>query len=121
MPCVRRRRHDRERVSQNMKALGDRRGHIRLEVVGALWGTLEVNRPARVVNVSGTGALIASPNPVAVDSTQAVRLTLDGREFTLEARVRHMRRAPESIEDGARYHIGLEFLGAPAALALALG
>jgi hypothetical protein len=103
-----------------MKALGDRREHIRLEVVGALWGTLEVNRPARVVNVSGTGALIASPAPVAVDSTQTVRLTLDGREFTLEARVRHMRQAPDST-DGASYHIGLEFLGDPAALALALG
>ena len=109
-----------ERVPQDMKALGDRREQIRLEVVGSLWGTLDANRRARVVNVSGTGALIASPVPVAIDSTQTVRLTLDGREFTLEARVRHMKQIASPAEDGTQYQIGLEFVGASAALALAL-
>jgi hypothetical protein len=103
-----------------MKALGDRREHIRLEVVGSLWGTLDVNKRARVVNVSGTGALIASPIPAAVDSTQTVKLTLEGREFTLEARVRHMKEVANPSDDGTQYQIGLEFLGTSPALALAL-
>jgi hypothetical protein len=104
-----------------MKALGDRREQIRLEVVGSLWGTLDVNRRARVVNVSGAGALIASPVPVAVDSTQTVKLTLEGREFTLTARVRHMKQVDSPTDDGTQYQIGLEFLETSPALSLALG
>ncbi len=120
MPSATSGSRDSERVPQDMKALGDRREHIRLEVVGSLWGTLDVNKRARVVNVSGTGALIASPIPAAVDSTQTVKLTLDGREFTLEAKVRHLRQIVQPGEDGTQYQIGLEFLGASPALALAL-
>ena len=120
MPCGTPGIRTSERVPERMKALGDRREHIRLEVVGSLWGTLDVDRRARVVNVSGTGALIASPVPAAVDSTQTVRLTLGGREFKLEARVRHMSQVAGPVEDGNQYQIGLEFLGAPAALARAL-
>lgn len=104
-----------------MKALGDRREQIRLEVVGSLWGTLDMNRRARIVNVSGAGALIASPVPVAVDSTQTVKLTLEGREFTLSARVRHMKQVDSSTDDGTQYQIGLEFLEPSPALSLALG
>jgi len=121
MHSARPRSRNDELVLEEMRALGDRREQVRLEVVGTLWGTLEVNRPARVVNVSGSGALIVSATPATIDSTQMVRLTLDGREFKLEARVRHMRHVADGSEDGANYHIGLEFLGAPAALALALG
>ena len=44
-------------------ALGDRRSRVRLEVVGALWATLELTEPARVVNISREGALITSPVP----------------------------------------------------------
>ena len=120
MPSATSESRDSERVPEDMRALGDRREHIRLEVVGSLWGTLDVNKRARVVNVSGTGALIASPVPAAIDSTQTVRLTLDGREFTLEARVRHLKQVANPGDDGTRYQIGLEFLGASPALALAL-
>lgn len=120
MPTATPQSRNSERVPLDMKALGDRREHIRLEVVGSLWGTLDVNKRARVVNVSGTGALIASPIPAAVDSMQTVKLTLDGREFTLEARVRHLKQVANSTEEGTQYQIGLEFLGASPALALAL-
>jgi len=100
-----------ERVPEVMKALGDRREQIRLEVVGSLWGTLDANRRARVVNVSGTGALIASPVPVALDSTQTVRLTLDGREFTLEARVRHMKQIASPTQPNTREVMASPCLG----------
>ena len=61
-----------------MRPLGDRRSRIRLEVVGSLWGTLESDRQAKLLNISRTGALIVSPVPAAVDSTQSVRVTIEG-------------------------------------------
>ena len=51
-------------------ALGDRRSRVRLEVVGALWATLELTEPARVVNISRDGALITSPVPMPPESVQ---------------------------------------------------
>lgn len=102
-----------------MKPFGDRRARIRLEVVGSLWGTFEVTKQARVVNISRNGALISSPVPAAVDSTQTVRLMLEGHEIKLAARVRHLRQVSVGDEPG-QYRIGLEFLEAPIALAEAL-
>jgi hypothetical protein len=67
--------------------MGDRRSHVRLEVVGALWGTLQTVKPTRVLDLSPTGALIASPTPLPPDTIQSVRLTIEGEEVTLEASV----------------------------------
>lgn len=103
-----------------MRPLGDRRARIRLEVVGSLWGTLEVSKQARVVNISTSGALIASPVPAALDSTQTVKLVLKGHEIRVDARVRHLKRVVGVGDEETPYHIGLEFLEAPAALANAL-
>ena len=106
-------------TTDGMRPLGDRRRRIRLEVVGSLWGALEIDRPAQLVNLSRTGALIISPIPAAVDSTQSVKLTLEGHEVKLDARVRHLHRMTDQAGE-AVYRIGLEFLEAPAVLAHAL-
>ena len=100
--------------------MGDRRRRIRLEVVGSLGGVIEIGRNAELVNISLNGALISSPVPTAVDSTQSVRLTIEGHEVTLAARVRHLKR--QSAADGSEphYRIGLEFLEAPSILVHAL-
>lgn len=103
-----------------MKPLGDRRGRIRLEVMGSLWGTLEVSHEARVVNLSKSGALIASPVPATLDSTQRVTLVLEGHTIKVEARVRHLKRVMGAGDEGTHYQIGLEFLEAPSAIAHAL-
>ena len=104
-----------------MRPLGDRRGRIRLEVVGSLWGSLEVSRSASVVNISTGGALIASPVPAVLNATQMVRLIVDGHEINVEARVRHLQRIASAGADTAYYRIGLEFIGAPASLGLVIG
>ena len=93
---------------------------MRLEVVGLLWGTLEVIHQARVVNISRHGALIASPVPVMVESTQAVSLMLFGQEVRLRARVRHLNRAPDEGGGAELYRIGLEFIDQPTSLLQAL-
>jgi hypothetical protein len=95
-----------------LKPLGDRRTRVRFDVVGALWGLLELTETARIVNVSNTGALIDSPLPAALDSTQTVRVMVEGQAVALDARVRHIRRI--NAETGApRYLLGLEFMSPP--------
>jgi hypothetical protein len=84
-----------------------------------LWGTLETERQAHVENISRGGALITSPIPAAVDSTQAVTLNVEGHDVTLSARVRHLQRLLDA-QGGPLYRIGLEFLEAPAVLLHAL-
>jgi hypothetical protein len=104
-----------------MSSLGDRRTSVRFEIVGSLWGTLQLTEAARVVDISPGGALIVSPVAMAIDSVGPVKLTLGNEEVTVDARVRHFR--PVSGADGgdaARYLIGLEFATVPPALAQAL-
>jgi c-di-GMP-binding flagellar brake protein YcgR len=106
-------------IADGMRPLGDRRRRIRLEVLGSLWGALEVERRATLMNISRGGALIMSPVPAAVDSTQSVKVSVEGHEVKLTARVRHLERLPDD-EGEPRYRMGLEFLEAPAVLLHAL-
>jgi hypothetical protein len=98
-----------------MRRLGDRRSAVRLEVVGSLWGTLEVHRRARVCDVNQDGALLEYPMPVVPDTMHSVTLDHDGQSVSLRVRVRHVRRAigPEGTPV---YLAGVEFLSVPAAL-----
>ena len=72
------------------------------------------------MNISRTGALITSPVPAAVDSTHSVKLTIEGHEVRLAAKVRHMQRVGAGPGGIPQYRIGLEFLEAPAVLVHAL-
>jgi len=101
-------------------ALGDRRADVRLEVVGALWATLEMSEPARVVNISENGALIASPLPMSAESVQPMHLNLRGRAIAIDARVRHVSRVA-SPDAPTRYMVGVEFLSSPPELAEVTG
>src|SRR5215216_3038471 len=60
---------------------GDRRSHPRLEVVGLLWGALDILEPARVVDISRGGVLIESPVAVPPGSEQLIHLSLDGQQI----------------------------------------
>ena len=91
------------------KPLGDRRAHVRFDVVGTMYGLLETTETTRVVNISPRGALVDSPLPAALDSTQLVRFVLDDQPLVVDARVRHLGRI--SGEEGTPgYLIGLEFV-----------
>jgi hypothetical protein len=101
------------------RPLGDRRSRVRYEVVGPLWGLLEVSETARIRNVSRTGALIETPFPAALASTHSLKLVVDGEHVDVSARVRHVRpveseaSGPASPGEGPRYLIGLEFISPP--------
>ncbi len=87
--------------------------------MGSLWGALEMERRAHLENISRGGALITSPIPAAVDSTQSVKLAVEGHEVKVAARVRHLQRFADATGEPL-YRIGLEFLEAPEVLIHAL-
>lgn len=102
-----------------MKPLGDRRARVRFEVVGALFGSLDVMEPACIVNISPLGALIASSTPLPLGSSPSLSFEIDGTRIAVPVLVRHVRRLPES--GGAEFHIGVEFVSFPESLLGAMG
>jgi hypothetical protein len=98
-----------------MRRVGDRRSAVRLDVVGALWGTLEFHKQARVLDLNQDGALLEYPVPVLPESVHAVTFEHSGARVTLQVRVRHVRQA---ISSGGTvvYLAGVEFLSVPSAL-----
>jgi hypothetical protein len=88
---------------------------MRLEVVGALWGTLEFHKQARVLDLNQDGALLEYPVPVLPDTVHTVTLEYKGVRISLDVRVRHVRQATDA--SGAMVSLaGVEFLSVPAAL-----
>jgi hypothetical protein len=98
-----------------MRRVGDRRSAVRLEVVGTLWGTLEVHKQARVRDLNQDGALLEYPVPVLPDTVHAVTFEHNGERVSLDVRVRHVRQAT-GADGAAVYLAGVEFLSVPAAL-----
>jgi hypothetical protein len=92
--------------------VSDRRAESRYDVIGALWGVLELHEEGRLRNVSATGVLLDSPVPMALDSAQTIRLEVDGHDITVEARVKHVRQQNYDSR-GPRYAVGLEFIEPP--------
>ena len=98
-----------------MRRVGDRRSAVRLEVVGALWGTLEFHKQARVRDLNQDGALLEYPVPVLPDTVHAVTFEHNGQRVSLNVRVRHVRQG--ITQDGSPVYLaGVEFLSVPAAL-----
>ena len=92
-----------------MRRVGDRRARVRLDVVGALWGTLETQKRAQVVDINATGALLWSPVALPLNTVHTVEMTFDGEHLSTEVLVRHVRPAPVA----GTYHVGVEFLSPP--------
>jgi hypothetical protein len=88
-----------------MRTDGDRREQARLEVVGALWGSLETHTRALAVNISEDGALLLSPISLSPNTIHTVETNRDGHVVTIEVRVRHSRPTPEGM-----FQVGVEFL-----------
>ncbi len=95
-----------------MRAPGDRRSRVRFEVFGAFWGTFDAGDAVRIHNLTPQGALLEAHQPLAVESIQSVCLMFDGQPAIADARVRHLRAAPDQPD---RYLVGVEFLSASTA------
>jgi hypothetical protein len=104
----------------SMPSLGDRRRRVRLEVVGDLWATVEMNEPARILEISQGGALIVSSVAAAPDSLRVLTLRVDDTDVTVDVQIRHVRALPATAEQPVQYLLGVEFLTMPATLTHAL-
>ena len=91
------------------RRLGDRRLRPRFEIMGELWGTLEVALHLPMKNVGIGGALFESPIPLAAESIHRLTWKADERETAVQVRVRHARPI-ESADGECGYLIGIEFL-----------
>lgn len=73
-----------------------------------------------VKDVSSGGCLVESPVALLPDSMHLVTLRCNGRDLTVQIRVRHVRSA-SAAGPGSVYHIGLEFLALTPAMAEQVG
>jgi hypothetical protein len=87
--------------------LGDRRGELRFEIIGHLWGALESTEHLSLRDIGRGGALVESRLPLAPDSVHAMGMRFGTDPVhAVKVRVRHVR----SSHAGAGYLVGLEFL-----------
>jgi hypothetical protein len=87
---------------------GDRRLKPRFEIVGELWGSVDVNASLAVVNLGRGGALLESPVPLTPGAMYSVQVVTDTESHRVTMRVRH---SVASAEDGSTgYLVGVEFV-----------
>jgi hypothetical protein len=98
------------RIRVEHRTAGDRRKHVRFEVVGRLVGSIEVTEQLPITNLSGGGACVESTLPLLVGAINAVRVVWHGEALEFHVRVRHRERL-EGSASVPRYRLGLEFIG----------
>jgi hypothetical protein len=87
---------------------GDRRIKPRFEIVGELWGSVDLNASLAVVNLGRGGALLQSPVPLTPGAVHSVQVVTDTESHRVTMRVRH---SVASGEDGSPgYLVGVEFM-----------
>ena len=91
------------------KPTTDRRAHQRFDVLGSLWGVLELPETASIVNASGSGILIEASVCPVLDSVHETDLFIAHNVLKVETAVRHLHPSAPG-----KFLIGLEFLN-PAA------
>lgn len=89
--------------------MGDRRAHLRFEVIGMMTASLLSNESLRVLNLGASGALVEGALPLPPNAEYRMQLVLESH--VSEATVKIRRVTEVGRDSGAvRYRIGLEFL-----------
>ena len=89
--------------------MGDRREHLRFEVAGQLWASLDMSERVVLRNIGVGGALIEAKLSPGVRSIRAAQISLRDRGPELNVLVRHV--TPVSnAPDEERFLVGLEFV-----------
>jgi hypothetical protein len=96
------------------RAIGDRRDKPRFEIVGDLWGSVDVSASLAVVNLGRGGALLESPVPFAPESMHSVVAVTHEESHRVSLRVRHS----TAGEPHGRRHflVGVQFVDVSPAL-----
>lgn len=90
----------------------DRRGRVRFEIVGDLWGSVEAPATLVVRNLGVGGALVESAVALTPGSMHWLTTDVGGEPQLLQVRVRHAASGAPS----ARCLAGIEFVGLSAAV-----
>ena len=96
------------------RRIGDRRGKPRFEIVGDLWGNVDLSASLTVVNLGRGGALLESLAPLTPESTHAVTVVAHDESHKVIVRVRHS--TPDERTGRRRYLTGVEFVDVSPAL-----
>jgi hypothetical protein len=89
--------------------MGDRRAHLRFEVMGLMSASLLSNETLRVLNLGVSGALVEGALPLPPNAEYRMQLVLESH--VSEATVKIRRVSEIGRDSGAlRYRIGIEFL-----------
>jgi hypothetical protein len=94
------------------RRLGDRRQRPRFEIVGQLWGSLELVEPLAVVDLSPGGALLEGPAELPVESVHRLRVEHAAETADVQVRVAHAR-AIDTVSGSGLHRTGVEFLAVP--------
>jgi hypothetical protein len=94
----------------------DRRAHTRFDVLGDLWGVLELPEPARILNVSGTGMLIEAASAAVLGSVQTIAVLVEGEMVRFDTRVRHVK----PMAQPGRFLLGLGFEAVPTSVLVSI-
>jgi hypothetical protein len=88
--------------------LGDRRTELRFEIIGQLWGSLQMDEHLPLRDLGRGGALVEARQPLSMDAVHPLRLMIGDQSNDVDVRVRHVTALREGLAD--RFLIGLEFV-----------
>ena len=89
--------------------LGDRRAHLRFEVIGMMSAALLSTETLRVMNLGVSGALVEGALPLRQNAEYRMQLVLENHVSEATVKIRRVTEVPG--ESGSlHYRIGLEFL-----------
>jgi PilZ domain len=112
---IRRRSVSQAKGGATMKRrIGDRRTKPRFEIIGDLWGSVDVSASLAVVNLGRGGALLESPVPFVPESVHAVVAVTHEESHKVTVRVRHS--TGDDRQGQRRYLVGVEFIDMSPAL-----
>jgi hypothetical protein len=89
--------------------LGDRREHLRFDISGQLWASLDFGDHAIVRNVTTSGMLVETSLTSAFKPIRAAQVAFEQPHAPVTVIVRHVSPASEALHTN-RYLVGLEFV-----------
>jgi hypothetical protein len=90
--------------------LGDRREHLRFEVTGRLWASVDFGEHVVLRNIATGGALVETSLASVSKPIRAAQIAFDERGAELNVIVRHVSPVTTSPDGDTRYLVGLEFV-----------
>jgi hypothetical protein len=89
--------------------LGDRREHLRFDISGQLWASLDFGERVIVRNLTTSGMLIETSLTPALRPIRAAQVAFEQRNPHITVVVRHVSPASPALQ-ADRYLVGLEFV-----------